>query len=105
MIGVIVALGLAVALAHGAPGQDHMAGMGGMDDSRVSQSAVVSACLAVLEVGSTGAVLLGGWFLFRRQRATDPSELQPSLVSLAAERTPSLPRARAGPALLQVYRL
>ena len=101
MIGAIVALGLAVAMAHGALGQDHMAGM---DGSRVSQSAVVSACLAVLEVGSAGAVLLGGWLSFKRQRATDPSELRIRLAPMAAGRTASLPAARAGPALLQVYR-
>lgn len=104
MIGAVVALGLAVALTHGVPGQDHMGEMAGMDDSRVSQSAVVSMCLAVLEVGSAGAVLLG-WLLFRRQRAIGPSKLGTRVVSLATERTPSMPGARAGPALLQVYRL
>lgn len=82
-----------------------MVGMAGMDDSRVSQSAIVSACLAVLEVGSAGAVLLGGWLLFRRQRRIESNEVGTGVVSLAAERRPSLPGARAGPALLQVYRL
>lgn len=103
-VGVIVALGAAVALAHGAPGQDHMGGMSAMDDLGVDQSAVVSMCLAVLEVGAVGAVLMTGRLLLRHLAAAVPRTRGTTNV-LAPERRSVAPRARAGPELLQVYRL
>ncbi len=105
MVGVIIALGIAVAVAHGAAGQDHMGGLGGMEDSHVGQSAVVSMCLAVLEAGAAGAVLLGGSLLVRRRPADTPRDLGAPFLSTATERKLPVPRARAGPSLLQVYRL
>lgn len=61
---VIVALGLAVVFAHGSPASDHM---GGMDDSHAVQSAIVTMCLAVIELGTAGAGLLALWLLVRRR--------------------------------------
>ena len=102
---VIVALAFAVVFAHGTPASDHMGGMGGMDDSHTVQSAIVTMCLAVIEVGTAGVGILALWILARRRftsRARNPRAL-PLLVASPQGRPP--PRARAGPSLLQVYRL
>lgn len=101
----IVALIAAVVLAHGAPTQEHMGGMAGMDDSHSEQSAVVTMCLAIVEVGGIGAVLLGGWLLVRRRVADSRRDLGAPLLSTSTQPRPYVPRARAGPSLLQVYRL
>lgn len=102
---VIVALAFAVVFAHGTPASDHMGGMDGMDNSHAAQSAIVTMCLAVIEVGTAGVGLLAAWLLVRR-RFTGPTDSRPDLPRLVASnqgRPP--PRARAGPSLLQVYRL
>ena len=105
-VAAIIALGLAVAFAHGTPANDHMGATGGMDDARAVQSAIAAMCLAVVELGTAGAAgLLALWLLVRRPftglagrwfdlfRVIGPMQCRPP------------PAARAGPSLLQVYRL
>jgi hypothetical protein len=104
VFGAIVTLGLAVAMAHGLPGQDHMGGMDGSSGSQDMPSAVISICLAVLEVGVVGAALLG-WRLLRR-RQEFPGRIESGhFGSITLDRRANVPSARAGPARLQVFRL
>jgi hypothetical protein len=102
-IGAIVVLGLAVAVAHGTPGDGHLGGLGA-DDSHAGHSAVISMCLAVIEVGTAGAGLLVLTLLSRRYITRQPDRPSLRLRIFAAKDVPA-PRARAGPSLLQVYRL
>jgi hypothetical protein len=101
-IGAIVVLGLAVAVAHGTPGDGHLSGLGA-DDSHAGYSAAISMCLAVVGVATAGAGLLAPALLSRRyvtRRADRPLRLRP----FPAKDVPT-PSTRAGPSLLQVYRL
>lgn len=104
ILGAIIALALAVTLAHGLPGQDHMGGMDGSSGSQDMPSAVISICLAVLEVGVVGAALLG-WRLLRL-RQEFPGRIESGhFGSITLDRRANVPSARAGPARLQVFRL
>jgi hypothetical protein len=99
---VIAALGLATVVAHATPASDHM---GGADDSHSVQSAVVTMCLAVVDLGTAGAGLLAFRVLRRRRFIAGTcnwSDLSP-LATPRQSRPP--PKARAGPSVLQVYRL
>ncbi len=82
-----------------------MGGMAGMDDYQAGQSAVVTMCMAIVEVGSVGAVLLGGWLLLRRRLADSQRDLGAPFRWSSTRPRLSVPRARAGSSLLQVYRL
>ena len=93
MLAVMVGLAGAVVVAHSALGHDHMGDMGG----------AIVMCLAVAEtalvaVGATLALSA----LMRRPRWLLPSPSAPELPFV-----PSLvaTRPRAGPPLLQVFRL
>lgn len=93
MLGVMLGLAGAVVVAHSAVGHDHMGDMGG----------AIVMCLAVAEtavVAVGAAVALSA--LMRRPRWLLPALPAPELPSL-----PSLvgTRSRAGPPLLQVFRL
>ncbi len=93
----VVLLSVALAWAHGAPGDDHMGG--GHD----GDGAMVSMCLAVIQaVGSVAVVaLLGAMVLARRRRV--------ALLLVGAGATGRVVgpqvryRARAGPEVLQVF--
>jgi hypothetical protein len=92
---VVVMLGLAGAIvtAHSAMGQDHMGGMG---------DAVVM-CLAVAETAVVAvgvALAMGLWLRRARWLAARIRDGGPRFIPAPA----SVP-ARAGPALLQVFRL
>jgi hypothetical protein len=105
ILGTIIALALAVTLAHGLPGQNHMGGMDESDGSHDVPSAVISVCLAVVEVGVAGAALLG-WRLLVRRRGNLPRRIDAWPGDLfALDRRLIVPKARAGPAKLQVFRL
>jgi hypothetical protein len=93
-------LALALVWTHGAMGNDHMG------DAQAGASTVASICLATLELGSALTLLGGAALLLWRARA---GGLQPdrrrqfsaSVVKPTRVRT----QPRAGPALLQVFRL
>lgn len=95
LLAVLGAISFAVVaehggLGHGAPMDD---GMGG----------VVSMCLAIV----TGTALVAGGvalFALARRFAVAPSELGSRSVVLALPAAPAPQPARAGPALLQVFR-
>ena len=104
VLGAIVALGLAVTLAHGALGMDHMAPMSGMDDSQAGHSALTTMCLAIVELGGLGATLWVLGLLSRRPRPRFRE--RPGFVSHSRLLQPPAGRARAAPAaMLQVFRL
>ena len=105
VVAVIVALGIAVVLTHGGPVQEHMVGAAGAEHSNGGPAALVSVCVAVLEVGTAGAALLGGWLLLARGAVSRARGRPARLVSTATGRRTPLSRARAGPCVLQVYRL
>lgn len=105
VLGAIATLGIAVAMAHGLPGQDHMGGMDGSSGSHEVPSAVITVCLAVVEVGVAGGALLG-WRLLLRRRPDFPRRIEAGLVgTISVDRHLDAARARAGPARLQVFRL
>lgn len=100
-LGVVVALGLVITVAHGSPGGGHMDGMA---DDQGGHSDVATMCLAIVEAGGAGVALLALWSAVRRRPVEGP---RPSvfLTSSRLPHAPPAPLARAGPAVLQVYRL
>ena len=94
-VTLAVMLGLAGALvvAHSAMGHDHMGDVGG----------AIVMCLAVAEtaVVAVGAALaLGAWMRRPLRLLPAPLAPEPSFVP-----SPVVARSRAGPPLLQVFRL
>lgn len=82
-----------------------MGAMGGMDDAHAVQSAIAGMCLAVIGLGTAGAGLFALWLLVRRPfiGLTGRRSHVFHIVTPMQCRPP--PTARAGPSLLQVYRL
>ena len=91
---------LALLLAHGGPGLEHMETMEhGPADGPVK--VVMSVCLAVI---AGAAVLLGAWNGLRRRRpgAWLVQRFRPAAHGIRLSSKP-LPAARAGPAQFQVF--
>ena len=94
--GALALVCLALAWAHSAPGQDHMAA----EDDQMT--ATISMCLAVVSTGLTLLAAVGGMLSLRRRRP--PIRLMPSVpLSLSHNRLLRPASARAGPAVLQVF--
>lgn len=99
---MITALGvtcLALILAHGAPGLDHMAGM---DEGDHPAKVALSLCLAVVQGGLILLAVIGGTALMRRRSPRRIEVTRPRLFAVGC-RERSGPPARAGPAVLQVF--
>lgn len=100
VIAATAALALTLVWTHGAMGGDHMG------DAQAGASTVASICLATLELGGALALLGGAVLLLGRGRAgglhrecrgkSSAYVIKPTLVRI---------QPRAGPALLQVFRL
>jgi hypothetical protein len=100
VIVATAALALALVWTHGAMGSDHMG------DAQSGASTVASICLATLELGGALALLGGAVLLLGRRRAGGlhrDGRGEFSAYVIKPTRVRSQPRA--GPALLQVFRL
>jgi hypothetical protein len=98
----LAALGLtclALIVAHGGPGLDHMAGS---DDADQMTAVAVSLCLAVIQGGALLVAALGGTAHLRR-RATRIVGNDGAAARSIPRPNPPVPAARAGPAVLQVF--
>lgn len=100
-LGVVVALGLVVTVAHSSPGGGHMDGMA---DAQRDHSGLATVCLAIVEAGGAGVALLALWGAVRRRLVEGPRPDRFVTGSRLPD-APLAPLARAGPAVLQVYRL
>lgn len=98
-VGALALTCLTLILAHGAPGLDHMAGM---DHGDQMTEAAISLCLAVVQGGLVVLVALGGAALLRR-RPPRTIGVGRALALASPPRNLSVPAARAGPAVLQVF--
>lgn len=96
----LAAICIALLLAHGAPGLDHMDD--GMDQG-THAGAVISMCLGVIQAGFAVLVIVGIVALARR-RFVRTSRVDPIWPSDAFGRRPER-FPRAGPAALQVFLL
>lgn len=94
LLATLLTLGGAVAGAHGAMAQDHM-GHGMVMCTAVLEAAALAVAAAVL-LGVPAAIRLPRWMAVAAVPPSDPVALRPA---------PGHPRARAGPALLQTFRL
>ncbi len=73
-----------------------------MGDEHGTAAAAVSMCLAVVQIGSAVmATLVGGLLLVRLRRPIQ--QLSPVALAIRVISPVALPRARAGPELLQVF--
>lgn len=105
-VAAVLALGLTVAVTHGVPASEHMGGMGGggMEPAMPADAVAMSVCLAVLGAALTSAGVLSLTLLARRlRRYWRPAFVAP--LRFCPSPDPPPPRDRAGPSLLQVYRL
>lgn len=100
VLAATLTLALALAWTHGAMAGDHMSG-----DHKAVPS-IASICLATLELGGALTVLGGGVLLLGRGRARGRRADRRRQFSVYVTR-PTRVRAqpRAGPAMLQVFRL
>lgn len=94
LFATLLALGGVVAGAHGAMAQDHM-GDGMVMCTAVLEAAALAVVAAVL-FGVPPAIRLPRWIVVEPDPCSDPTTLRRALGH---------PRARAGPSLLQTFRL
>ena len=100
----VATLTIAVVLAHGSLGGAHMDATSSHGGEESQMEAVADMCLAVLQVGG-GMLAVLGVALIGRRRTT---HRLPALVRRCVAidfRNLAPPPARAGPSVLQVYRL
>lgn len=99
MIAATLTLALALVWTHGAMGSEHMGDHSG-------SPSIASICLATLELGGALTLLGGALLLLGRARAVGPRtdrrrQFQAYVTGPARVRA----QPRAGPAVLQVFRL
>ena len=97
-------LAIAMVLAHGSLAGGHMDAMGSHGDEESQMEAVAEMCLAVLQVGG-GMLAVLGVVLIGRRRSTRRLPTLAYRHGGVLARNPRSPLARAGPSVLQVYRL
>ena len=100
VIAATLTLALALVWTHGAMGSEHMGG------DHAGAPSIASICLATLELGGALTLLGGALLMLGRARAVGPRtdrrrQFQAYVTGPARVRA----QPRAGPAVLQVFRL